>query len=298
MSKFHLGVEARQTKAALESGNYSPPAVVAIDPRKPDAIRREMYTLSAVIGGDMVTQMQDRQIAGPPYFGLTDREGTPYARMRSYDDDIHYAMEDTVHHFINRQYELPEVYRPGFERLSNVLAAVYKVFPEVQHLGQGPRGFIQAGMATAVSQSVGAHAGIEALLKTTGNDISRERFRELAGKSMNLVYPIATDNIAHLQPYQNAIALINEENSVLPPYKYDARLLKLTHDINDPRAKVDFIKSPDQFIDPETGQKIGEIALFSETLTCPGTVKFPDVDVATTVMWNWTSDIVADTRYR
>lgn len=70
-----------------------------------------------------------------------------------------------------------------------------------------------------------------------------------------LVYPLALDNIDKLRPYQRATLAKtycskNDKVKDDDPFAFNPNLLKLVGDIDDPKAYVDFLQKPGEFIDP------------------------------------------------
>jgi len=307
MSTPSLGPAARSLHKQLLEGNYVPPEPRTIEHDEIlAAIRPEMYEIGAVIGSDAVAQMKERQIAGAPNFGLVTRQGYNPGVVKTFDD-MHSALIDTVGYFVRDAYELPDTHRPAFERLTRLVAAAYHADPEAGNgrYKNGARGFIQAGLNTSTSTSLGAQVGIDALLKASVGEenATQARFREVAKRSMNrLILPLAMDNVDRMPAYRRAIFInFYDPDTKLresDPFVYNPNMLHMVPDPNDPNAYVDFITPPEQLIDAQTGKRIGDLAVRFETLTCLGTVMFPGVEVATRTIWDWTTDIVAGIKYK
>lgn len=310
MSEYALGPAARATKAELLDGTYTPPEPRLVDLEEViAAIRPEMYEIGAVIGSDVVSQMKERLLDDSPTYGLISRDGHALTRVTTWDD-MHAALKSTVGYFAHYMYELPDEYKPGYDRLTDLVAAAYKADPTAGRgrYSLGARGFIQAGLNTSVVSSLGAHVAIDTLLRAPlhGERPAADRFRQVARRSMNrLISPFTMDNVDRMPAYRRAI-LINlyrqgadQETLKEPePFVFNPNLLHVLPDVDAPKACVDFKVPPEDLIDAYTGQRIGDIPVKYSTLTCLGTVMFPGVEVATRTVWDWTTNIVTGIQYK
>jgi hypothetical protein len=119
---------------------------------------------------------------------------------------------------------------------------------------------------------------------------------------MCLVSPIGADNIGRIDPYRRAIEaqVYEDADNIRPKDKVAAinpNILMFVPDLESDTAYVDYLVPPKKLIDPRTSKRVGAIAVTHPTLTCLATVKFPGVEIASRVMWDWVLEPFADLRY-
>lgn len=306
-SPFRLGPQARELEASLSNGSYIAPTHDAWQD-DPDAhinqIRPEMYAIGALICADAIDKFNKEQITDDYPFGLTNSKGESATELDKLVG-IREAMIDTFDVFTEKKYQVPPHLVPAARRLEHLIKAARQVVPEHNGRYKGSRYFMLAGYNTAIYTSLGAQVGISALLETSGggDSLDAERFSRISNNSLRkLAFPIALDNIEKLRPYERALFTkthyaksdkINDDS----PFVFNPNLLELVGDIDNPKAHVDFLKAPNEFIDPRYRSKIKNIETSGQTLTCPGSVKLPGYDVAIKTIWEWTTKIYSHFRY-
>ncbi|HSX33867.1 MAG TPA: hypothetical protein VLF91_06045 [Candidatus Saccharimonadales bacterium] len=163
--------------------------------------------------------------------------------------------------------------------------------------------FLWSGYNTAVDMTIGAFAGVNSLYKSSVDTPQREKFSALAKRSMCLVSPIAADNIGRIDAYRRAIEaqIYTDADNIKRKDKVPAinpNILMFVPDLEAETAYVDYTKPPKRLIDPRTSTQVGALAVRHPTLACLGTIKFPGVEIASRLMWDWVLEPFVDLRYK
>lgn len=315
--KYALGPAARALKAKIDAGGYEPSAEMYDDPTLLEnadvmmgAIRPEMYEIGAVIGSDITIKMYDRMREMFPPYGLicADKERMlvggewtyvpkPLTQVANYKE-LDGAFSRSSLYFITTPelYRLPKHLSSPHKRLEFLVQRAHEAYPTLESYESTAK-FLWSGYNTAVSMTIGAYAGINSLYKSSVDMPERARFMSLAARSMCLVSPIGADNIDRINAYRRAIEAQTVVDSQEGVPVINPNLLMFVPDLESEAAYVDYVKPPKKLIDPRTSRQVGAIAVSNPTLTCLGTVKFPGVEIASRVVWNWVLEPFADLRY-
>jgi hypothetical protein len=310
--KYVLGPAARALKAQIDGETYefepySPTHDNATDPDGVmEEIRPRLYEVSAVIGAELVNAMHDWAFDTYPDYGLIGGHGIkqsePKSEKRTYRNILSNYL-DTSDYFMSGRagYKLPRRYNDSYDELEHLVKIAKATDPEAKTFNSA-RVFIQGGINTGSVFSIAAHIGINSLYRATTDDVSGDRFRSLAANSYRLVTPIALDNVGRLYSYKRAIGAKldvspRDKGTEGDNFAYNPNLLKFVPDLDDSGAYVDFKECPAEYIDPKWACKVGRLSVNHPTLTCPGTIKFPNLEVASRLEWDWVSDVVTDVKY-
>lgn len=315
--KYALGPAARELKTTIEAGGYKPPAEMYDDPALSisaesmmAAIRPEMYEIGAVIGSDMTIAMRERMSAQfPPYGLISSRQGrvskdgqrvlapTPLTSVADYEE-LDAAFLRSSWYFIDNLYRLPECLEEPHERLKLLVQRAHQAHPKERRYESTGR-FMWSGYNTATGLTIAALAGVSSLYKSSVETPGRGKYVSLAERSMCLVSPIAADNIQRIEYYRRAIQarLDGAKRPKDTVVVINPNILAFVPDLESAGAYVDYIKPPKRLIDPRTSQQVGAVAIPYPTLACLGTVKFPGVEIASRLVWDWVLEPFADLRY-
>lgn len=312
-----LVTAANRLKAETDAVNYDQPTEMYYDPNGADAemeaIRPEMYKNGAVIASDITTKMHRHMRKKFPPYGLISKENEivavgdkwtyvpkPLTRFADYTE-LYAAFSYSSLHFTTELYRLPNHLSGPYKSLELLVKRAHEAQPAEARY-ESTANFFWSGFNIAALMTIGALAGINSLYKSSVEEPQRDRFVSLAKGSMCLVSPIAEDNIWRLGAYNRAIGaeVHTYADNIQQNYKvpaFNANLLKIVSNLDDPLAYVDYIKSPEQLIDPRMSRKVGALAVPYATQTCLGAVKFSGVEPAISVVWNWLIEPFADLRY-